>query len=213
VVNSRKVVRSDEGEEVDHSCELIEFQNLDILHGVCYENLVSNESKVETFKQAARESVGLTLARYKLPGTPFLWYNSNPGCGIAETLSSTTSPDAGDLPRSDPAYALKPYRCVYGARGFGKASFLEGIVKTNTETETSWSWEEEKHTPAEPIFVPGPDGKEEAEGVVLLVVLNVELGTGVYVHLTVPSLQCIQKLRICLSFISSRQARIIRASA
>jgi len=165
---------------VDIICELVEFNNLNILHRFYYENLVSDERNVKDFDRTHGKNTTLGLARYKLADVPLNNGHSkvkkSSRTSPAERILYIPAPAAGDLPRINPRYALRPHRYVWSVLDRGKSSFLDGLGKTDTETQTCLVWEYPRHTPGEPIFVPAPDAQQEDEGVVLSVVLDGDTG-------------------------------------
>ncbi|XP_053556642.1 beta,beta-carotene 15,15'-dioxygenase isoform X2 [Bombina bombina] len=76
-----------------------------------------------------------------------------------------------ELPRINYNYNAKKYRYIY-------ASYVEWrpiptkIVKFDTVTKTMKSWSEDMSWPAEPLFVPHPDSKDEDDGVILSVIVS-----------------------------------------
>lgn len=163
---------------VDITCELYEFENLDILHRLYYKNLVSDESNAATFtKQFHQGRRQGRLAQYRLSDIKaptsggHLKYSKVP-IGEAKRVLTIPSPNAGDLQQCNPAYKFKSHRFSWGVRDTGKSSFIDGIVKTDTTTRTALWWSQDKHTPSEPIFVPAPDAQAEDEGVILTVVFD-----------------------------------------
>jgi torulene dioxygenase len=171
--------------KVNIICELISFKGFEILHRFYLENLVSNGTGVESFRK--KEDPAKTtpsLVRYKLADISLTGTSKTSNAkGSAELIMSIPSPAAGDLPRINPHYALKPNRYVWSVLNRGYSSFVDGLGKTDALTGTCTTWEYTHHTPGEPVFIPAPDAKEEDEGVVLSVVLNGNTGTSYLVCL------------------------------
>lgn len=146
---------------VDIVCELYQFSNMNILHRFYYNNLVSDASGVA----ASRVKYPITpdssgSARYKLSDIPLEdKTTSTTRPRTAERIMYVASPNAGDLPRYNEKYALKPHRYVWSVVDRNKSSAVGGICKTDTQTQTSCIWEQERHTPGEPIFVANPMAK------------------------------------------------------
>ncbi|SMR54809.1 unnamed protein product [Zymoseptoria tritici ST99CH_3D1] len=164
--------------EVDIICELVTFENADILRNFYYDNLVSNAPHVTKFLKTAK--IDATLARYKLAAVPLT-------AKVPSTASKTSHPAertlaidvsrAGDLPVTNPRYAMQPHRYVWSILNRGKSSFVDGLVKTDTLTGEAKVWEQDKHSPGEPIFVPRPSTVEEDDGALLSVVFDGETGS------------------------------------
>lgn len=169
-VNAWEESSSSSTDHVDIICELVQFQNTDILTRFYYHNLVSDESGVEAFHKR-HESTAATLTRYKLREVP-LNGNKKSKAAAAESIMSLKSPLAGDLPRINPNFSMKPHRYVWSVLDRGLSSFVDGLVKTDTLEGASRIWEHPKQTPGEPVFIPRPGAEDEDDGVVLSVVLD-----------------------------------------
>jgi carotenoid cleavage dioxygenase-like enzyme len=70
----------------------------------------------------------------------------------------------------------RPYRYVWGV-GTGDSGWLEEIVKADLEDRTTQVWAEPGHFPGEPVFVARPGAEDEADGVLLSVVLDEAKGS------------------------------------
>lgn len=141
-----------------------------ILELLRYEYIVSSEA-VRTRPvggEVDKSHPTLNLVRYRLDEVP----NKGRSTGHIAAAKQLMSVPSGDLPRIDPRCELKPHRYVYTTLNRGKASFFDGIGKTDMEAGTTLIWEEERHTPGEPIFIPKPGGVDEDDGVVLAVVFD-----------------------------------------
>jgi carotenoid cleavage dioxygenase-like enzyme len=94
------------------------------------------------------------------------------GEGIAEGF---------ELPRIDyRRHNARPYRYVYGngpAPDRDPRSFITRIQKADLADRSTLEWSEPGCHPGEPVFVAGPDAREEDDGVVLSVVLDAGRGT------------------------------------
>lgn len=181
-VNAWEEHRAGAGASVDIVCELVQHDNMDILHQFYYENLVSNERGVKAFNSTRRANMSGGLARYKLTDVAVEASVSSPKLSLskafpAERISLIPFPDSGDLPRINPRYALKPHRYVWGVIDRQRSSFVDAIGKTDIATGQCLLWECDRHTPSEPIFVPDPEADGEDDGVVLTVVLDGPRGT------------------------------------
>ncbi|KJX94128.1 carotenoid cleavage dioxygenase 1 like protein [Zymoseptoria brevis] len=166
------------GAEVDIICELVTFENADILRNFYYDNLVSNGPNITKFLKSAK--IDATLARYKLAAVPLtakVFSQASKTSHPAERILAIDGGRAGDLPVTNPLYALQPHRYVWSILNRGKSSFVDGLVKTDTLTGEARVWEQDKHSPGEPIFVPRPGAEAEDEGALLSVVFNGETGS------------------------------------
>jgi torulene dioxygenase len=164
--------------EVEITCELATFENLDILHHFYYDNLVSSSPNVGKFKKL-HPNTGSSLARYKLSSVPLTAKVTSKATKMshqAEKILAIPSPRSGDLPVVNPNFSMQPHRYVWSALNRGKSSFIDGVGKTDTQTGDCIVWEHDKHTPGEPIFVPRPGAEAEDDGVLLVVVYDGESG-------------------------------------
>jgi torulene dioxygenase len=188
--NAWEEQRSDDPTAVDVMCELVERKDTSALYRFYYENLVSDGAGVASNRAGSvntPEEAG--LARYKLSSVPSgEKTKARSKTGVAERILYIPSPNAGDLPRFNPNYALKPHRYVWSVVDRGKSSFIDGLCKTDTLTQTACVWEQERHTPGEPVFVPNPDGEGEDDGVVLSVVFDGDSGTSYLICLDASNL-------------------------
>lgn len=155
---------------VDIVCELVEMPNANVLQLLRYEYIVSSEAAHTRPVDGAvdKSHPTLDLVRYRLNDVAIKG-SSAERSGTAKKVMSVWS---GDLPRINPQYELKPHRYVYSTLNRGKASFFDGIGKTDMQAGTTIVWEDERHTPGEPIFIPRPGATEEDDGVVLTVVFD-----------------------------------------
>lgn len=161
---------------VDILCDVMQYENLDILHEFYYENLLG-KSNPENAAQRPRAR----YTRYRLPGVPIS--QSSP-TAVRECLETGVFPQAklegqfpqsasGDLPIINPRFATQAHRYVYCVADRGMSSFLDGLLKLDTSTHKTTFWQNPwGHTPGEAIFVANPNGIEEDDGVLLSVVLD-----------------------------------------
>lgn len=81
-----------------------------------------------------------------------------------------------ELPIIAPQARCRPYRYAYGVSVVPSAgeSMFNAVVKVDTETEggAPLFWSLPRAVAGEPIFVPDPNGKNEDDGVLLVVVLD-----------------------------------------
>jgi torulene dioxygenase len=165
--------------QTDVLCELVEFENMDVLHKFYYENLTSAGVNTVNFNAQKGETSIPRLARYRLRNIESKWLKgSNHGEGVKKAKLELTVPKlkVGELPIINSSFATKEHRYVYGVVNRGYPSFMDGICKTDTKTGEAVYWDEKGCTPGEAIFVANPEmvGKSggEDEGVLLSVVLD-----------------------------------------
>jgi torulene dioxygenase len=165
--------------KTDIYCDVVDYQNLDIIHRLYYENILSSGEGVTKFAAGANSMVVPNLTRYRLPEIPS--GSVDPSLsqvpGKAEVLFQIRGPAVGELPTINPDYATKKTRYMYSMVDRGKSSWMDGIVKTDLETKETTYWEHPHHTPGESIFVPDPTGNTEDAGFLLSVILDGDKGT------------------------------------
>jgi torulene dioxygenase len=164
-------------------CDLVQYPNLDNLHALYYDNLMSTGPNATKSYNGKNENntTRPTFARYRLAGIPNL---SNPSIRPrtnelpkADLLFHLPSPSIGEFPTISPLLRTQKARYVYSILDRGLSSFFDGLVKTDLETKEVLYWEQPKHTPGEAIFVPDPSkGEQEDAGWLLSVVLDGERG-------------------------------------
>ncbi|ELW62969.1 Beta,beta-carotene 15,15'-monooxygenase [Tupaia chinensis] len=76
-----------------------------------------------------------------------------------------------ELPRINYAHNGKQYRYVFAAE-VQWSPVPTKIIKYDILTKSSFKWEEEGCWPAEPLFVPAPDAKDEDDGVILSAIVS-----------------------------------------
>lgn len=158
---------------VDVVCELVQFNNTDIIKRFYYDNIVSDGPGVKEWADTKSKSTMPSLARYRLANIPNDNEKATSAPANAEKIMQV---EAGDLPQINPRFIFKPNRYVWSVLDRGLSSFMDGLGKTDVQTKTTLSWEQPRHTPGEPIFVPKPGGRDEDDGVILSVVFNGETG-------------------------------------
>jgi torulene dioxygenase len=167
---------SNESGETDILAELVEFENLNVLHNFYYENLTSSGANAVSFHAEKGNSCIPRLVRYRLSNIPSLSLkrSSHSSAGIRKAVLELTVPKlkVGELPTINPKFVAKEHRYVYGIVNRGYSSFLDGICKTDTKTGEAIYWDERGCTPGEAIFVLNPKGESEDDGVLLSVVLD-----------------------------------------
>lgn len=99
---------------------------------------------------------------------------TNGPTSVRTATESVLNDKSLELPRVHPNLMRKDYRFVYGVSDASDNSGVYGVVaKVDVVTGERESWFMENGIVGEPIFVPDPSGKDEDEGVLLIVVLNV----------------------------------------
>jgi len=91
-----------------------------------------------------------------------------------ELFSYPVMKEPVEFPRINERFDGKPYQYLYmiDARDPILSKDIRPIYKVNTETQTILKWSEEGCYPGEPVFVAAPNAKNEDEGVILAVVLD-----------------------------------------
>lgn len=166
-VNAWEEPSTTDPKKIDIITELCLFENTDIIHRFCYDNILS--SAPGTGDVAKRLSSCLPMqAQFRLGNVNAASKQDQP----IELLFKADKSISLELPTINPDYRTYRHRFSYGCADRMKSSFMDGIVKFDNITKTSIHWETEGHTPGEPIFVADPDGKAEDDGVLLTVVLD-----------------------------------------
>ncbi|OOF97925.1 hypothetical protein ASPCADRAFT_164015 [Aspergillus carbonarius ITEM 5010] len=159
--------------ETDIVAELVMFPNLDILHKLYYENVLSDSPNAKALCEGRTSASSSTVARFRLPAIPST-LNSEPLPTILESsLCKSLSPE---LPTMNPNYVTHKHRYTYSVADRGESTFFDSIMKLDNETHETLIWTHHAQSPGEPIFVANPDGKNEDDGVLLSVVLNGKTG-------------------------------------
>ncbi len=164
--------------KTDIHCDVVDYQNLDIIHRVYYENLISTGEGVEKYAAGANPMVTPYLTRYRLPGISSS--SVKPLSQIprkAEVIFQLRGPAIGELPTINPDYATKRTRYMYSMVDRGRSSWMDAIAKTDLDTKETTYWDHPRHTPGESIFVPDPTGNTEDAGFLLTVILDGDKGT------------------------------------
>ena len=172
--------------DVDVVCDLIEYDNLDVLQKFYYENMRSSSPAATQWMEAKQSDCNQHYARYKLASVPSTTAlptltkrqrergSPLPAYRPAKLVSTIPNPIAGDMPNINSSHATKPYRyfwnCTFDA---SRSTFMDGLCKVDTVTGTGIKWENPLgHSPGEVIFLANPDGTEEDDGVLLTIVLD-----------------------------------------
>ena len=184
--NAYEVASSNGNDAVDLICDLIEYDNLDLLHMFYFENLKETSPTKRQEMAAHSDTWHQRLVRYRLASVPTTSKDKPltnrqreqqsplPTARQAELLKTIPAPIVGDIPTINPKYATKPYKYVYNCSvDLTRASLFESISKIDVENESGLRWDNPPgHFPGEPIFIPDPAGVDEDDGVVLSVVLD-----------------------------------------
>ncbi len=148
---------------VFHHVNCYEQEQTVIVDLVAYENAdIIEELRLSALAQPRPIPFG-QLRRYRLD----LRKNT------AERMS--TSRHRLELPRINERFNTRSYRFVYGVGAIQEQSlFYDRLIKLDVASDRATFWSEPNTFPGEPIFVPGPDGETEDQGVLLSVVLGAE---------------------------------------
>ena len=162
---------------MDILAELIEFENLDVMHKFYYENLTSEGRNTVSFDAKVGGTSTPRLARYRLENIPAKplkrsSHSSSKGVKKAKLELTVEKSKVGELPTINPKFVTRQHRYVYGVVNRGYSSFLDGICKTDTRTGEALFWDDWGCTPGEAIFVANPAGDGEDDGVLMSVVLD-----------------------------------------
>lgn len=165
--------------KTDIYCDVVDYENLDIIHRLYYENLLSTREGVKKYAAGGNPMVTPNLTRYRLSDIPSgtMKPSISQVPGKAEVLFRIRGPAVGELPTINPDYATKKTRYMYSMVDRRNSSWMDGIVKTDLETKETTYWDHPRHTPGESIFVPDPTGNTEDAGFLLSVILDGDKGT------------------------------------
>ncbi|PLB54566.1 dioxygenase [Aspergillus steynii IBT 23096] len=157
----------------DIVADLITYDNLDFIHQVLYENIVSTSPKAKERVLSTQDRDRGAITRFRFPlilSTPSSQIHS---ATVEWNACRELSPD---LPIVNPTCVTRKHRYSYMIVNRGKSTFFDGIVKFDAETKQTLLWSHHAQSPGEPIFVADPDGSSEDDGVLLSVVLNGRTG-------------------------------------
>lgn len=190
-VNAWQEHYADGSTDVNIVCDVIQFPNMDILHKVYYENLVSDGPGAAKWSgEALRKTSVPSLCRYRLSSIPTQASKKVKSPAAVEILFEVKSPLVGELPTINPLYSTRRHRYVYSLVDRGFSSFVDGICKFDTDTKNVTYWMTPKHTPGEAIFVPDPARKNiEDGGFLLSVILDGSTGTSYLLCLNAENMQ------------------------
>ena len=137
--------------------DLCRFEDISVLEDLMVENLRYNETCPE-----------LNVTRYSLENLTYAIMN-----GHEVTLKASEkclSECKLEFPRIHPRLIRKDYRYVYGVDCDEKV--FARLTKLDVKTGERLSWGIDRGLKGEPIFVPDPDGRNEDDGCILVVVLD-----------------------------------------
>ena len=141
--------------KVNIFCDLIQYPNLDNLHALYYDNLMSIGPKASKLYDGENDITRPIFTRYCLASVPKASTSSAQSRGNqipkADLLFQLPAPLIGELPAINPLYRTSKSRYVYSVVDRGLSSF-NGLVKTDLETKGVPNWEHAKHTPGEVIL-------------------------------------------------------------
>jgi torulene dioxygenase len=166
--------------------DVVQYLNTDILYGLYLDVILDRDGgNAKYWDSPTRVDTSNThLNRYRVlrvpdpasdsgvPPNPTVKGRDIPVVQAVRDVS-VAGPHSGELPTINPAYATRRTRYVYGLAARGFSSVSDSLVKTDMDTGDVVFWNgPHGHTPGEAIFVARPDGTEEDDGVLLVVVLD-----------------------------------------
>ena len=122
-----------------------------------------------------------------IPAPTLTRFTITPAAGTVD--SERLIEESLELPRIN--YGLsntRPYRFAWGL-GTNGTSYFDRIVAADLETRTSKVWREPGCWPGEPVFASRPGGTDEADGVLLSVVLDTSAETSFLLVLDAKTLE------------------------
>ena len=167
--NAWEQPNNEDPKKTDIIAELALFENMDILHRLYYDNLLSL-AKGSKYDETNRLSSLPRQTQFRLSSVDTRLTTKKPL--PAKLLFKADKKESIELATINPSYLTRRHRYTYGCTDRLKSSFIDGLAKFDNLTQTSIFWETEGHTPGEPIFVADPEGKAEDDGVLLTVVLD-----------------------------------------
>ncbi|XP_006152649.1 beta,beta-carotene 15,15'-dioxygenase [Tupaia chinensis] len=139
----------------------------------------------QDFKESAKLASVPALKRFAVPLS--VDKNAEEGSNLIKVASTTATAlkekdgqvycqpellcEGLELPRINYAHNGKQYRYVFAAE-VQWSPVPTKIIKYDILTKSSFKWEEEGCWPAEPLFVPAPDAKDEDDGVILSAIVS-----------------------------------------
>lgn len=80
-----------------------------------------------------------------------------------------------EMPRIDERYLQKNYNYTYavGVSEEGPKQFYDQLIKINMHTGALITWKDSDYYPGEPIYIPNKNSKEDDEGVILSILVNI----------------------------------------
>lgn len=153
------IVNSFEDEHNNIIIDLVEFKDISVInHTKKIENKIKQKSVSEVEDMAGK------LTRYKID------LKNNNKKNITKTILSA---ETVELPRINEEYLRKPYKYIYSAGlQTNNSNELNQLVKIDLKTNQIKIWKDDLCYPGEPVFVKGPDKKNEDDGIILSLVLD-----------------------------------------
>jgi torulene dioxygenase len=198
---------AEDGKSVDVLCDLVHYNNLDIMHGFYYDVLMDRDNGASKFWND--DHIKNCLAkigrfRFTIPLHPT---KGEAPAEVGQAITFGTwalertipAPHAGEVPTINPAYNSRKYRYSYSIGTRGLSTLQDCIVKTDIASGEALMWRAPHgNTPGEAIFVARlpVDEEQEAEmaeddGVLLSIVLD---GTSQKSYLLCLSAQTMQEV-------------------
>ena len=178
-INAYETPSAPDSTAVDIVCDLIQYDNLDLLKHFYYEHLRSSSPQARAWSQFRGCFTSYRLPGISTKGTSAIASHALPQARLAVLNTAESSRMVGDMPTINPRVACKPYRYFWNSTIQREdSSFFDGLAKIDRINGTSNVWKNPfGHTPGEAIFIPRPGGTEEDDGVLLTVVLDAVNGT------------------------------------
>jgi len=133
---------------------LSQFPNSDIIDLLTVENLIANKADLQggITRFTLEDVKSLTLEKQK------------------DVKSEILRVGTFELPRINPRWHFKKHNFAYGLGNIFQAN--SSIIKIDVTTKESKEWTQEDCYPAESLFIPNPEGKEEDDGILMSIVLD-----------------------------------------
>ncbi len=158
--------------------DCVEYANLDIIHKFYYKNFMGSSPDAPAYNRDHKEGIESHYCRYRLSGVPITEEIIAPiKMKEAEVLKRYDAPLVGEFPTINHLYFTRPNKYLYTIPDTGKSTFMDSVTKIDLDTGHTKSFYRKHHTPGEPIMVPNPEGTEEDDGVLLIVMLDGDKGS------------------------------------
>ena len=154
---------------IDIVCDVAAYPNLEVIHHFYLDNITSDSPQAHESRTTKNSIKVPTYRRYRLPAIPTTpkTVQSN---AILEYEGDRT--EGFELPIINNSMVMKKHRYVYGITDMGKSSFIDGLIKFDADTKAILRWSVQGQSPGEAVFVADPQGVDEDDGVLLVVVLD-----------------------------------------